>query len=112
VKTLGLILLFVISNIITFSVTFDMTQEIIGALWIEKEIENHRVHKALVKSVNKGDMLEIKDTSNKLLAHYQDMVKILVRDLDKGHYKYFTNEEIEKGKEYLQSIEQTRIGSN
>jgi hypothetical protein len=88
----------------TYKVTFEMTQEIMGALYIQKHVTDHTIHSRLAKAVAENDHEKISSISSSLVQGDIEIIKSLISSLESGNFTNFTAEEIVKGKEYLKSV--------
>ena len=88
----------------TYKVTFDMTQEVVGALYIQGIINDHKVHQKLVEALEAGDSETVSKISNGMVSYNIDLLETLVSSLEGGHYYRFTKEEVSKGRSYLNEI--------
>ena len=88
----------------TYKVTFDMTQEVVGALYIQGIINDHKAHQKLVQALKSGDDETVDKISNGMVAYNVDLLETLVSSLEGGRYYRFTKREVVNGRDYLSEI--------
>ena len=94
----------VFSIFATYKVTWEMNQEVMGALYIQKHVTDHKIHTRLTKAVAVNDHEKIASISNGLLQGDIEIIKTLISSLESGNFTRFTGAEIAKGKDYLNSV--------
>lgn len=103
-KYLILLVILIASVGVTYKITFDMTQEVVGALYIQGIINDHIVHKKLVEAIASDDSETVTRISNGMVSYNMEILEILVSSLESGGYYRFTKNEVIKGREYLNEI--------
>ena len=103
-KHIVYVLLIVVSIVTTYKVTSEMTQELMGAFFIQKHITDHQVHLRLSYAVEQGDDAKIESIANGLVRGDIGIMKTLISSLEEGQFTYFTKAEVEKGNMYLESV--------
>lgn len=88
----------------TYKITFDMTQEVVGSLYIQGIINDHKVHQKLVEAIKAGDSEKVSKISNGMVMYNVDLLETLVSSLEGGRYLHFTKNEVSKGRDYLNEI--------
>ncbi|MDN2658357.1 hypothetical protein OW491_00925 [Neptunomonas sp. CHC150] len=77
-KYLVFSLILIASIGVTYRVTFDMTQEIVGALYIQGIINDHKVHQKLVEAIEADDSETVSKISNGFVSYNIDLLEALV----------------------------------
>ena len=103
-KYLIFVVILVASVGATYKVTFDMAQEVVGALLIQGIVNDHKAHKKLVSSLESGDAETVSKIANDMVSYNADLLETLVSSLENGSYHRFTKSEVEKGRQYLEVI--------
>ena len=98
------IFLIILSIVSTYKITFAMSQEVMGALYIQKHVTDHKIHTRLVKAVKSNDQDKIKSIATGMQAGDVEIIQSLISALEGGNFTHLTNEKIEKGKSYLDSV--------
>jgi len=94
----------IISVIATYQVTFAMTQEILGAIYIQGHIANYEVNSKIVNAIENSDIDRAKLLAKTIKNNEAEIVNELVVSLSAGNYTIFTDENILIGKDFLERI--------
>lgn len=108
-KYLIILVAFIVSIGVSIKVTSDMTQEIVGALFIQGIINDHKVHKKLVVALESQDTEAVKKIASGMLSYNADLLETLTSSLEKGKYSFVTKKEVSEGREYLLQIKESQL---
>ena len=100
------LIILVLSVGITFKVTFDMTQEVVGSLFLQGIIGDHEVNFKLKTALEAGDQQAVSKIIYEQESYSVDLLETLVSSLESGNYTFFTKDKVSNGRNYLNSHEQ------
>jgi len=111
-KVVLVVLGFLVSIAGTYKVTEALTQEIVGALWVNGVVIDHGVHAEIVQALDKGNVELAREKAMGMENYTKGLLETLVSSLEGGSFYWVTNKEVSKGREYLNEISQQNITSS
>lgn len=103
-KYFVLIVLFFVGVFVTYKLTFQMTQEVVGSQLIEGHIANYGVNSSILEALEEENYDRAKLLTKTIKANEKEIVRELVISLSNGKFVNFTRAEIEKGKLFLDRV--------
>ena len=102
-KIFVFLIILILAVSVTAKVTFDMTQEIVGSLFIQGFIIDHGVHSKLVEAIEQNDIDKALEIAKGMKNYNYEIVETMTTDLSNGRYSFMTEKQLENGKQFLEN---------